>query len=292
MTSLGAGWSYAMNTTLLLADMSTTFGGVGGSGIYIGRSDPLSVLMQEHNETRYLLSKVPIKSHIAGIFDFNHSFQKKISASNNISAHLDDSDQVEDITVNNFNHSKFLIDSTLNKFIIKTLNEGISNINILQSNNFTHKKENFTCHVNIVWFSNSSTNLSNYKLVAYSGNRNFSNASINNYIEICGLMLCTVDKNNTCILPPDLTRKPDFYIISISIFVTSNVTTSVVIPSTLDNYLHPLSVSHFTFDSYVQKIGDKLFRITIMNLIQPVPNLVTFATYSLPEESNPSPDIK
>lgn len=269
MPSLVSGWSYSMNTTVLFSDMPVKKGSVGGSGIFMGKSDPLRLIMEEHYDSKILISKVP----------------KPVSSANLPSLE----EKTHENEKSNFCDSMFIADEKLDYYTYQSISQNLTHkCNNLLMNSFNHTNENYTCTIRAVWQINSITNQSEYKFLSYAGERNFSTASINNYVEVCGLTLCHKSPNGGCLEPPIFEDAFSITMIHIDIFSVSTVD-AIVIPSTLNSSLHPLSVKNFRFSKSKTRIGNHENIIVHMNLIEPVSNLITFGFYKLPEVSNPDP---
>lgn len=245
-------------------------GSFGGSGIFAGMSDPLKFVMEEHYDSKILISKVP----------------KQLSPI--ILPPL--KNQINQNQILNFNDSAFIIDDKLSYYTNQSILQNLThNSDDLFINKFNHTNENYTCIIQAVWIVNSNiTAQSEYKFMSYAGKRNFSTASINNYIEACGLTLCRKSSNGSCLEPPFFDDALSITLTSLDIFAASTVD-AIVIPSTLDGSLYPLRVSHFTFSKTKARTGNHESIIVNMNLIKPITNLITFGFYKLPNVSNPDP---
>lgn len=247
-------------------------GSFGGSGIFAGKSDPLKLIMEEHYDSKILISKVPKQLSSITLPPLKSQINQNVKS--------------------NFNDSVFIVDDKLSYYTNRSISQNITyNSDDLFMNKFNHTNENYTCTIEAVWTINSNKSTqSEYKFMSYAGNRNFSTASINNYVEACGLTLCHKSSNGSCLEPPFFYDAFSITMISLDIFAVSTVD-AIVIPSTLDGSLHPLGVSHFMLSKSKARIGNHESIIVNMNLIKPVSNLITFGFYKLPEVSNPDPTV-
>ncbi len=229
--------------------------------------------MQEHYDTRILISDVPKRNTLTFPVTSN----------------------VEELSTlgSTFNNSLFITDTSLDDFENRTLFENFTAMsNGLSQSEFWSTNQDFACTVKAVWKQNQNLgNRSEFKFFSFSGLRNFTTASGQNYVEACGLTLRTKYENGTYKDIPNFEDASAVTILSVNIFATSRTTAPIVIPSTLDNNLYPLNITYFTFDSFIENYQGNDLNIINMNLIKPVSNLVTFAFYKLPEKCNPDPDF-
>lgn len=280
--SVQAAWAYSMDVNLLASGYNCPEMMSGGSGIYAGTKGPLVVIMPQQSGTKVLISKVPKKNIDSTFLQYFLELEEELFEKNTKRNSFILSN---DKNVGVFNDMKFLQDLSLRSFEIQPLQ---FTENELVINRLTYENDNFSCHIEVTWKNEKKNNYdySNYKMIAYSGNRNFSTASVN-YIEACGLILCAESKINTCGIIPDFhSRKSYLKVLSVKISAKSYNVSSIPVPSTLDSSLYPLDVSDFTFSSSIIKENDKEFYSIEMNLIKPISNLITFAVYKLPTQAS------
>lgn len=279
--STQAAWAYSMDVNLLAAGYNCPQMTGGGSGIYAGTKGPLVVIMPQKSGTKLLIAKVPKKntdsSVLQYLFELEEEFMEKKNTKRNSLILSDDK------TVTRFNDMKFLQDLSLRSFELQPLELTDDETT---TNRLSYENQNFTCSIEVTWKNKypNNSDYTNYKMIAYSGVRNFSTASVN-HIEACGLILCSEDNITSCGILPDFNLKPsNIEVQSIKISAKSYNVSSIPVPSTLDSSLYPLDVSDFTFRSSIMKENDKEFYSIQMELIKPVTNLITFAVYKLPSD--------
>ncbi len=270
-----------MDVNLLAAGYNCPQNMGGGSGIYAGTKGPLVVIMPQQSGTKLLIATVPKKKVDTSLIQYfleweEELFEKNSQKRNSLILSNDDSVSV-------FNDMKFLQDLSLPSFEIRPLELTQEEAVV---NRLSYQNDEFSCDIEVTWRNEvkNSKNFTNYKMIAYSGNRNFSVASVN-HIEACGLILCAENATSSCGIVPDFNlKKSNVKVLSIKISAKSYNVSSIPVPSTLDSSLYPLDVSDFTFRSSIVKENDKEFYSIDMNLVKPITNLITFAVYKLPSE--------
>lgn len=271
-----------MDVNLLAAGYNNPSMTGGGSGIYAGTKGPLVVIMPQNAGTKLLIATVPKKNVDSLPLDYFIELEEELFEKN---SHKRNSLILsDDKTVSVFNDMKFLQDLSLQSFDIQPLAESAGATQI-HTNHLSYENESFCCNLEVTWQSEAKfSDFSSYKMVAYSGNRNFSLASVN-HIEACGLILCAENSISSCGIMPDLNLKnTDVKILSIKISAKSFNVASIPVPSTLTSSLYPLDVADFTFNSSIVKENDKEYYSIEMHLVKPVTNLITFAVYKLPSD--------
>lgn len=157
----------------------------------------------------------------------------------------------------------------------------------LQKNNFHYSDTNFDCSISVVWKNNNVTVKPNYKLLGYSGITSYTIASINNYVEMCGLIMCSKKQDKYCEIPPEFEDTSKITIISLNIVAISRKNTTVIVPITLNDELMSINAAKFSFSSFTSNVNGHGLNIVEMNLKKPTDNLVTFSVLTLPEKSTP-----
>lgn len=270
-----------MDVNLLAAGYNCPQMTGGGSGIYAGTKGPLVVIMPQQSGTKLLIANVPKKNVDSSVLQYFMELEEELLEKNNNKRNsliLSD-----DKTVNMFNDMKLLQDLSLRSFELQPL-ELTDGETI--TNRLSYENQDFSCSIEVTWKSKyrNCTDYANYKMIAYSGNRNFSVASVN-HIEACGLILCSEKNISSCGILPDFNYKPSgVEVQSIKISAKSYNVSSIPVPSTLDSSLYPLHVSDFTFRSSIVKENEKEFYSIEMDLVKPITNLITFAVYKLPSD--------
>lgn len=255
----------------------------GGSGIYAGTQGPLVVLMPQQASTKLLIATVPKKA-------FQESESSEHKNIKNISLILPKDEHISGAS----NEMKFLQDKTVSSATIQPLGTNLSfRGDGVAQNQLSYSSNGFSCNVEVNWRNNAGEkNHNNYKMIAYSGDRNFSTVS-RNHIEVCGLIWCDQEKpDSACLLPDFDIKNSSVEMRSVKISAKSyNSVISIPIPSTMSSSMYPLDVSKFTFHSSVMKDEDNQEFYSIeMILKEPVIDLMTFAVYKLP--SDPASDHK
>lgn len=270
-----------MDVNLLAAGYNNPSMTGGGSGIYAGTKGPLVVIMPQNAGTKLLIATVPKKNVDSSLLEYFIELEEELFEKN---SHKRNSLILsDDKTVSVFNDMKFLQDLSLQSFDIQPL--VLTAAPEIHTNYLTYENDSFCCNLEVSWQSEAKfSDFSSYKMVAYSGNRNFSLASVN-HIEACGLILCAENSISSCGIMPDLNLKnSDVKILSIKISAKSFNVSSIPVPSTLTSSLYPLDVEDFTFNSAIVKENDKEYYSIEMHLTRPVTDLITFAVYKLPSE--------
>lgn len=290
--STQAAWAYSLDVNLLAAGYNCPQMTGGGSGIYAGMQGPLVVIMPQRMGTKLLIATVPKKNVDSSMLQYFLELEEELLEKN--TAKRNSLILSNDKTVNIFNDMKFLQDLSLPSFEVQPLEPEFSSDgdgNII-TNRLSYENNGFFCNIEVSWKSKARNNdYKNYKMIAYSGDRNFSVAS-RNHIEACGLILCNQENpSSTCIVPDFDLKNSSVEVQSIKISAKSyHNMASIPVPSTLNASMYPLDVADFTFRSSIVEEGGKEFYSIEMNLIRPITDLVTFAVYKLP--SDPSPDHK
>lgn len=289
--SVQAGWSYSMDVNLLASVYDNVEIRAGGSGIYAGRRGPLVVFMPQKTSNKLLIATVPKKN-----VEDSSSPDDKLCETDKDKPKLWTSILPiarPDDAVHDDIKMTYMCDISLPSFEVQPLQcEHASHDNRgTIRNRFSYKNgSHFSCLVEVVWRNTilyDADDYENYKMIAYSGDRNFGTAS-RNFVEVCGLIWHIPE--NTSNFCNAHSKSSNVEIESVKIQIKSLNASSIAIPSTLDQSVYPLDVDLFTFRSaFVQEEGVEFYS-TEMNLIKPTTDLRTFAIYKLPPD--PASDHK
>lgn len=267
--SAEAGWSYALDVNVLVASLpiSTSY---AGTNIFFGRNEQLSTYMTEYRGSKIIIGVVPRNGAKCIDVLVQENGLQKYSAYGS-------------------KERTFMTDYALNSTTTKSLFDSSNKQEQmgLQKNQFIYHNRNFKCTISVMWKNGNITEAPNFQLLGYSGPDSYTIASVNNYVEMCGLVLCSSQVSGRCENPTQLDDAAKITFVSLNIVATSNANTSVTIPTTLNSELLSFTSSEFSYSNFITEVHGKDVNVIEMNLKKPSSNLISFGIYTLPLRSKP-----
>ncbi|XP_065204010.1 uncharacterized protein LOC135834100 [Planococcus citri] len=271
-SSIEAGWSYAMDVNLLASSLPIN-ASFAGSNIYFGRNQQLSTYIMDYGQSKIIIGAVPKNGATCLDGSLLDTDLPKYSAYG----------PKEKVFV-----SEDVMNSTTTRSLFE-LPPGTTQNNPpdLHKNSFHYGDETFDCSISVVWKNNNVTVKPNYQFLGYSGTSDFTIASLNNYVEMCGLIMCSTNQSEYCELPPEFEDTKKITVLSLNIVAISRKNTTVTVPITLNNELLATNTEKYSFSSFQTGVDGNELSMVEMNLRNPADNLVTFAVLTLPQKSTP-----
>lgn len=268
VSSLAAGWSYVMNVNVLSSKNSDLLG-IAGNNIFYGRREFTQTYITDYGFSSIVIAPVP-KHNVPFPRNFADQYVSLMKYSNrNIAiSHLREHG-LTSITM------EPLISSTYDYDRYRT---------------FRYVNKDYFCNISVTWEPSIETFvLPNYRMAGFNGLTNYTLSSVNNYVEMCGLVLCSSLNTYMCILPPFFDDSNKVTITSMKVVAASRLAENDVrIPTTLSSDYSVLDPSYYEFSNVIKIVENEPYNIAEFNLRKPVSNLITFGIYKLPEKVNPS----
>lgn len=252
-----------MNSIVLTASLSSSLA-VLGTNIYFGHRESTQSYVKNYGFSKIIVAPVPKDRSVPQ--------QPYPTMFNNLIAYSP-SAQKEFI---------FLVEHKIKEVTLKSLFAP----NNQPTATFQYESIGYACNISVA-FVDTHSHWPNYKLLAFSGLTNFSINALNNYVEMCGIVLCADSFDNLCHLPPRFKDSSQILFTSVNISAISYAPDEVRIPSTLTSNLTALSNSNFIFSSYTSNLAGKSVNVVDMKLIRPTADLVTFGIYKLIRSTYP-----
>lgn len=256
------GWSYASDVVVLTSSGPyPTY--TKGTNIYFGRRLGMRTFVKPFRTSNIIIAPVP-KKRCQGTPEYPNEFRS-----------------LKEYIPNKIRQSWFLVDHIYDRMMTNPLITGHEN-----SATFKYKRATFECVITASWESFGL--LPNYKFVAYSGPNNYSVSSMNNYIEICGIALCSsFSGHSSCQQPPRFEDASQLNFVSINISTSSTILDSIRIPAAADSNLVAIDATNFDFTSRTEDNFGEMVNHADMMLKRPNVNLLAFGIYKFPSKATP-----
>lgn len=255
-----------MDVNLLTSKSSDTLG-AAGNNIFFGRRELTQTYMIEYSSSNVVIAPVP---KLGKAFPYEYATQYlTLLPYGNTKKHY--SYQIEHVM------SSIKMESLYNRY-----NE--------QTRMFYFATPEFYCNITLEWEpSMMASGLPGYRMAAFNGLNNYTLASIDNYVEMCGLIQCSASSDTICFLPPVFEDTAKVTIKSLHVTAASRMgINDIRIPITLKSDFTVWDPSYYEYENYIKVIDEQEYNIVEMHLKKPVSNLVAFGVYKLPEKINPA----
>ncbi|XP_065204542.1 vanin-like protein 1 [Planococcus citri] len=260
-SSVEFGWSFALDVIVLSSSNPYPKYTIG-TNVYFGRLQGTRTYIKPFRTSTIIISPVPINPHLTS------------------PQYPDEYRSLQKYTPRNARPTSFLVEHVLNRMTTKPLIMFKNN-----TSNFTYKKATFECNISASWKQPGF--IPNYQFIAYAGLNNYSVAAINNYVEICGLVLCSRTTYSSCLQPAYFEDALKMVFESVNVSTRSTSLDSVRIPTAFDSNLVALDGSNFHFSSHHEEYGGKIVNCVDMRLKHSRANLHTFGVYKFSSKSTP-----